>query len=123
MPTNTDGILQGILIKKINYMWVRHKCNICNGTGKIKKENCNCLVLPDYLKIFPNGEWQNTTIGWNATPAKCLVYACGDDGCIIINDWSDVTISGLGTLPEAMTPRTVEELNNLCLALKLKIVC
>lgn len=54
-------------------MWVRHKCTVCNGTGKIgkigKSYNCQCLVLPDYMKLFPNADWRDTTIGLN-TPAK-----------------------------------------------------
>lgn len=104
-------------------MWVRHKCTICNGTGKIKKEDCQCEVFPDYIKLFPDADWQETNRGITySIPAKCLVYACGEDGCIIINDWSEVTISGVGTLRQTMTPRTVEELNALCSILKLKIL-
>lgn len=102
-------------------MWVRHKCNVCNGTGKIEKENCDCLVLPDYMKIFPDAEWQNTVIGLGIK-AKVLIYACCDDGCLMIDDYSNVTISGVGTLREGMTPRTIEELNALCVALKLNII-
>jgi hypothetical protein len=104
-------------------MWVRHKCTICNGTGKIKKEDCQCEVFPEYLKIFPDAEWQNINRGITTPiPSKCLVYACGEEGCIIINDWSEVTISGCGTLRTAMTPRTVSELNALCSILKLRIL-
>lgn len=102
-------------------MWVRHKCTICKGTGKIKKQNCDCLVLPDYMKLFPNAEWQDTTIGLN-TPAKALIYACCDDGCLSIDNYSNVTIGGIGTLREGMTPRTVAELNNLCTSLRLRIL-
>ena len=101
-------------------MWVRHKCKICKGTGKIGRHNCDCLVLPDYMKLFPDAQWQDTYIRLN-TPAKVLVYACCDDGCLLINDWSDVIITGVGQLRERMTPRTLEELNNLCGALRLRV--
>ncbi len=101
-------------------MWVRHKCTICKGTGKIKKQNCQCLVLPDYRKLFPDAQWQDTVIGLDTT-AKVLVYACCNDGALLIDDWSNVTITGVGVLREGMTPRTLEELNNLCGALRLRI--
>ena len=104
-------------------MWVRHKCTICNGTGKIKKEDCGCEIFPDYLKIFPDAEWQNTNRGITTSiPAKCLVYAVGNDGCVTINNWSEVVIAPLGALPQSMTPKTVAELNTLCSALKLRIL-
>ena len=104
-------------------MWVRHKCTLCKGTGKIKKEDCQCEVFPEYLKLFPNADWQNTSRGLVETiPSKSLVYASGDGGCILINDWSEVRITGVGVLSEAMTPRTVAELNSLCSILKLRIL-
>lgn len=105
-------------------MWVRHKCTLCNGTGKVPKEgNCQCEIFPDYLKIFPDAEWQNTTRGvMTVIPAKSLVYAVSDSGCIIINDWSEVRIAPLGVLPQSMTPKTVAELNVLCSTLKLRIL-
>lgn len=104
-------------------MWVRHKCTPCNGTGKIKKQDCQCEVFPEYLKIFPDAEWQNTTRGvTTSTPSKCLIYASGYQGCILITDYSEVQITGLGVLSQAMTPRTVSELNALCSILKLKIL-
>lgn len=104
-------------------MWVRHKCTICNGTGKIKKDDCGCTPFPDYLKIFPDAEWQNTVRGIEkAIPAKTLVYAVGNDGCLSISDYSEVRISPLGVLPQDMTPKTIAELNTLCSALKLRIL-
>lgn len=105
-------------------MWVRHKCKLCNGTGKVPKEGvCKCEVFPDYFKLFPDAEWQSTTRGiMTPIPAKCLVYAVSGNGCVIINDWSEVRISPLGVLPPEMTPRTVAELNVLCSALKLRIL-
>lgn len=104
-------------------MWVRHKCTLCNGTGKIKKGDCGCEIFPDYLNIFPNAEWQNTTRGvTTAIPAKSLVYAVSDSGYITINDWSEVRIAPLGVLPQSMTPKTVAELNALCATLKLRIL-
>ena len=104
-------------------MWVRHKCTICKGTGKIKKEECDCLVLPDYMKIFPDAEWQDSTMGvWHLTEIKALIYAVGDGGCCTITDQSDVIVNPIGQLNECMIPRTVAELNVLCSALKLKIL-
>lgn len=110
-------------------MWVRHKCTLCDGTGKLKiaydfgKEDCQCEVFPDYLKLFPNAEWQNTTRGvMEAIPSKCLVYAVSNEGCVIINDWSEVRITPIGVLPQSMTPKTVSELNALCSILKLRIL-
>ena len=111
-------------------MWVRHKCTICKGTGIISlaknrllnnSDKCVCLTLPNYMELFPNADWRDTTIGLN-TPAKVLIYASCDEGCLLIDDYSNVTITGVGTLRESMTPRTLEELNNLCEALRLKIL-
>jgi hypothetical protein len=104
-------------------MWVRHKCTLCKGTGKIKKDDCQCEVFPDYLKLFPNAEWQKSSRGvMEIIPSKCLVYAVSDMGSAIINDWSEVRIAPLGVLPQSMTPRTVSELNALCSILKLRIL-
>jgi hypothetical protein len=116
-------IFQRFPLSGVIRMWVRHKCTLCKGTGKIKKEDCQCEVFPDYLKLFPNAEWQNTSRGvMEAIPSKCLVYAVSDEGCIIINDWSEVRITPIGVLPQSMTPKTVSELNALCSILKLRIL-
>jgi hypothetical protein len=99
-------------------MWTRHSCTYCNGTGKLnRREECHCLVLPDYLSIFPDAEWQKTNDG-----RMILVYAVSGYGSVIITDESDVSISTLGHLNEGMVPRSVEELNELCKALKLEIL-
>lgn len=98
-------------------MLARHCCTLCNGTGLINNiAECPCEVMPDYVQLLPRKQWVNYFRG----EEKICFYAHNGNSLITLNGKSEVFIDGK-KLPWAMTPRSIEELDRLCLALKAEI--
>lgn len=101
-------------------MLARHRCTSCNGTGLINNiAECPCEAMPDYVQLLPRKQWVTYFPGSPIEENICF-YAGNGNSLITLNEKSEVLIDGK-KLPWAMTPRSVEELDRLCLALKAEI--
>lgn len=101
-------------------MLARHCCTLCNGTGLIKNiAECPCEEMPDYVKLLPRKQWVTYFPGLPVEEKICF-YAHNGDSLITLNGKSEVLIDGK-KLPWVMMPKSIEELDRLCLVLKAEI--
>ena len=97
-------------------MLTRYNCEYCDGSGKHYGKDCCCEDLPNYRKLL-DGDWQKSNGG------ECLVYAVAELGpCLIVDDASNVFITGMGQLPSSILPRDLAELSGLARALRMRVV-